>query len=55
MMVDELYGSIKWKPFTLDVGIKHRDNDFMGASYSLGSLSVAGGHLVREFNIKLYN
>lgn len=29
-MVDELYGSIKWKPFTLDVGIKHRDNDFMG-------------------------
>ena len=52
MMVDELYGSIKWKPFTLDVGIKHRDNDFMGASYSLGSLSVTGGHLVETGNAR---
>lgn len=52
MMVDELYGSIKWKPFTLDVGIKHRDNDFMGASQSLGSLSVTGGHLVETGNAR---
>ena len=52
MMVDELYGSIKWKPFTLDVGTKHRDNDFIGASQSLGSLSVTGGHLVETGNAR---
>lgn len=52
MMVDELYGSIKWKPFTLDLGIKHRDNDFIGTSQSLGSLSVTGGHLVETGNAR---
>lgn len=45
-MADELYGSVKWKLLTLDIGIKHRENDFIGASRELGSLSVTGGHLV---------
>lgn len=52
LMVDELYGSLKWKPFTLDVGIKHRENDFVGASELLGSLSVTGGHLVETGNAR---
>lgn len=49
-MVDELYGSVRWKVLTLDAGIKHRENDFTGADASLGSLSVTGGHIIESGN-----
>lgn len=52
LMVDELYGSLKWSAFTLDVGNKHRDLDFYGASEALGSLSVTGGHVVESGNAR---
>ena len=52
LMVDELYGSLKWKVFTLDAGWKHRDLDFYGADKSLGSLSVTGGHVVESGNAR---
>lgn len=51
-MVDELYASLRWKVLTLDLGSKHRDNDFYGASDVLGSLSVTGGHLVESGNAR---
>ena len=51
-MVDELYGSVRWKKFTLDLGQKHRDPDFLGASPALGSLSVTGGHLAETENAR---
>lgn len=49
-IVDELYGSIRWKVLTLDAGIKHRENDFIGADERLGSLSVTGGHIIESGN-----
>ena len=52
LMADELYGSVKWKLLTLDIGIKHRENDFIGASRELGSLSVTGGHLAETGNAR---
>ena len=52
IMVDQLYASLRWKVFTLDLGQKHRENDFIGASPALGSLSVTGGHLVESGNAR---
>ena len=52
IMVDQLYASVRWKALTLDLGQKHRDNDFLGASEALGSLSVTGGHLVESGNAR---
>lgn len=51
-MVDQLYGSLRWSKFTLDLGMKHRENEFLGASSNLGSLSVTGGHLVETGNAR---
>lgn len=51
-MVDQLYGSLRWSKFTLDLGTKHRENEFLGASRDLGSLSVTGGHLVESGNAR---
>lgn len=52
VLLDQLYASLRWKVFTLDVGQKHRENDFLGASPALGSLSVTGGHLVESGNAR---
>ena len=52
VMVDELYTSLKWNVFRMDLGIKHRENDFIGSSEALGSLSVTGGHLVETGNAR---
>ncbi|MBO4263502.1 MAG: hypothetical protein J5871_02330, partial [Bacteroidales bacterium] len=48
--VDELYASLRWKVLTLDVGFKHRPQDFMAASPALGSLSSIGGSLLWSGN-----
>ena len=52
LMLDELYGSLRWQCFTLDVGQKRRAQDFTGADASLGSLSVTGGHMVESGNAR---
>lgn len=49
-LVDELYGSIGWKCLTLDLGMKHPELDYYGASNTLGSLSSTGGHLIFSGN-----
>lgn len=51
-MIDELYGSLRWKVLTLDAGCKRRAMDFCGADTSLGSLSVTGGHIVESGNAR---
>ena len=52
LMVDELYGSIKWKVFSLDLGMKHDELDFLGADSRLGSLSTTGGHIIASGNAR---
>lgn len=52
VMVDQLYASLRWNRFTMDIGAKHRENEFIGASERLGSLSVTGGHLVESGNAR---
>ncbi|MBQ6045082.1 MAG: hypothetical protein IJL42_06150, partial [Bacteroidales bacterium] len=52
LMTDELYGSLRWKAFTLDLGMKHRDLDFYGADARLGSLSTTGGHVAESGNAR---
>ena len=52
IMADELYGSLRWKAFTLDLGMKHRELDFYGADERLGSLSTTGGHVAESGNAR---
>ena len=52
IMADELYGSLRWKVLTLDVGMKHRELDFYGADARLGSLSTTGGHVAESGNAR---
>ena len=53
LMVDELYGSVKWKVLSLDVGMKRFDLDFYGAGTpTLGSISATGGHIVWSGNAR---
>lgn len=52
LFADECYLSGRWKALTLDAGLKHREMDFLGASSSLGSLSVTGGHLIESGNTR---
>ena len=52
VMLDQLYASLKWKVFTLDLGQKHREADFLGSWDQLGSLSVTAGHLVETGNAR---
>lgn len=49
---DEAYASLRLKPFSLDLGIKHREMDFLSSDAALGSLSVTGGHLVESGNTR---
>ena len=51
-MVDELYASVRWKVFRVDVGMRHRDAEFLGADPLLGSLSVSEGHIVESNNAR---
>ncbi len=52
-MVDEMYASARWKVFTLDVGMKHVDIDFLGVGMpTLGSMSATGGHFVWSGNAR---
>ena len=51
-LIDELYVSLKWKVFSVDLGMKHDPLDFYGASPALGSLSSTGGHIVASGNAR---
>ncbi|MCQ2170411.1 MAG: hypothetical protein MJY48_02490 [Bacteroidales bacterium] len=47
---DEIYAGIKWKPLSLDLGIWHRDRDFMAGDARLGSLSTSSGNVIWSGN-----
>lgn len=57
-MVDELYVNARWNVLRLDVGMQHRDREFMGADAALGrdshlgSLSMSEGHIVESNNTR---
>lgn len=52
-IVDELYVSASWKKFSLDVGMRHVDIDFLCAGMpTLGSMSTTGGHVVWSGNAR---
>ena len=51
-MVDEVYASARWKVLRLDVGMRHRDREFLGADPLLGSLSVSEGHIIESNNAR---
>ena len=51
-MVDELYASLRWKVLRMDLGMRHRDREFLGADAALGSLSVSEGHIVESNNAR---
>lgn len=52
-IVDELYASVGWKFVTLDLGTRHPELDFFGASQSLGSLSTTGGSMTFSGNSRM--
>ncbi len=51
-MVDELYASLRWKVLRMDLGMRHRDREFLGADPLLGSLSASEGHIVESNNAR---
>ena len=52
LLVDELYGTVRWKSLSLDLGMRHDPLDFYGSSPSMGSLSVTGGHVLSSGNAR---
>ncbi|MBR5101455.1 MAG: hypothetical protein IKX34_09195 [Bacteroidales bacterium] len=53
LMVDELYGSLKWRALSLDLGMKRFNRDFFGAGTpTLGSLSTTGGNIIWSGNAR---
>ncbi len=49
-LVDEFYGGLRWEKLTLDIGIRHRDMDFLSSDAALGSLSSTGGNIAWSGN-----
>ena len=53
LMVDELYGSVRWKALSIELGMKRFDRDFYGAGTpTLGSLSTTGGNIIWSGNAR---
>ena len=51
-MVDELYAGFRWNVLRADLGMLHREREFLGADPLLGSLSVTEGHVVESNNAR---
>ena len=52
-MVDELYASLKWKVFSVDLGMRRFGLDYYGAgTNTLGSMSTTGGHIIWSGNAR---
>ena len=52
VLPDELYAGLRWKQLRLDMGLWHPEQDFMGASRRLGTLSVTGGNIMQSGNAR---
>lgn len=48
----ELYGSLGWKALSLDIGIRHREKDFLASSPLLGSVSSTSGNVAMSGNAR---
>ena len=51
-LLDELYGSLRWKQIRLDAGLWHPGQQFMASDSHLGTLSVTGGHSIVSGNAR---
>lgn len=47
---DEIYAGIKWKKLAMDLGMKHPQQEFLGSSATLGTISTTGGNVVMSGN-----
>lgn len=51
LMVDQLYGGVRWSVLSLDLGMKHHHRDFLSAGENaLGSLSTTSGSIIWSSN-----
>ena len=55
IMLDQLYAGLRWKMFSLDLGMMHRDQGFLAGTSSqgpayLGSLSTTAGNILWSGN-----
>ena len=50
--VDELYAGVRWKVLSADLGMMHREREFLGADPALGSLSLSEGHIIESNNAR---
>lgn len=48
----QVYAGIKWKPLSLDLGLKNPELLYFGADNSLGSLSSTSGNLIMSGNAR---
>ena len=51
-LLDEMYGSLRWKSLRLDAGLWHPGQYFMASDRHLGSLSMTGGHSIVSGNAR---
>ena len=51
-LLDEFYGSLRWKNLRLDAGLWHPTQEFMAADSHLGTLSLTGGHSIMTGNAR---
>ena len=51
-MADELYVGARWTVLRADIGAMHREREFLGSDFSLGSLSVNEGHIIESNNAR---
>ena len=51
-LIDELYGSLRWKKLRLDAGLWHPEQKFLAADSHLGTLSLTGGHSIMTGNAR---
>ena len=51
-MVDEVYAGARWKVLRADIGMLHREREFLAADPRLGSLSVTEGHIIESNNAR---
>lgn len=49
---DELFASVKWKAFSLDLGMKRCCQDYLGVDPGLGTLSTTAGNVERSGNCR---
>ena len=52
LLPDEAYASLKWRCLSVDAGLIRRDQDFLAASRTLGTLTPTAGNIVWSGNAR---